>query len=109
MKKYRVLLTEEAEKDLRDISLYVARYDSPEKALQLMENLEETCVKLESYPDRGHVPKELGRLAMTQYLEIFFKPYRIIYEISKKDVFIHCIIDGRRDIETVLRQRLLRL
>ncbi len=74
-----------------------------------MENLEDTCEKLESYPDRGHVPRELERLAMIQYLEVHFKPYRIIYEISKKDVFIHCIIDGRRDIESVLRQRLLRI
>jgi len=90
------------------ISLYVAHYEPPEKALRLMEYLEETCVKLESYPERGHVPKELERLAMIQYLEVYFKPYRIIYEISKKDVFVHCIIDGRRDIESVLRQRLLR-
>jgi len=109
MKKYRVLLSEEAEKDLKDISLYVARYDSPEKAVRLLENLEETCVKLESYPDRGHIPKELERLAMAQYLEIYFKPYRIIYEISKSEVFVHCIIDGRRDIESVLRQRMLRI
>jgi toxin ParE1/3/4 len=106
---YRVLLTEEAEKDLRDISLYVARHDSPEKALRLMGNLEETCLTLESYPDRGHVPIELERLAMTQYLEIYFKPYRIIYEISNQDIFVHCIMDSRRDIDSVLRQRLLRI
>ncbi|NQU65049.1 MAG: type II toxin-antitoxin system RelE/ParE family toxin [SAR324 cluster bacterium] len=109
MIKYRVLLSEEAEKDLKDISVYVARYDSPEKAILLLENLEETCVKLESYPNRGHVPTELERFAMDQYLEIYFKPYRIIYEIGKNEVFVHCIIDGRRDIESILRQRLLRI
>ncbi len=109
MTKYQVLLSEEAEKDLKEISIYVARYDSPEKALHLLENLEETCARLEDYPDRGHIPKELERLALTQYLEIYFKSYRIIYEISRNHVFVHCIIDGRRDIETVLGQRLLRM
>jgi len=109
MTTYQVLLSEEAEKDLKEISIYVARYDSPEKALNLLENLEETCAKLEDYPDRGHVPKELERLAITQYLEIYFKPYRVIYEISRNLVFVHCVIDGCRDIENVLCQRLLRI
>ncbi len=109
MTDYQVVLSEEAEKDLKDIALYVARYDSPEKALRLLENIEETCAKLEDHPERGHVPKELERLSIVQYLEIFFKPYRIIYEIDKRDVYIHCIVDGRRDIESVLRQRLMRI
>ena len=102
-------MSEEAEKDLEGIFLYVARNDSPEKAFRLLDNLEQTCAKLESYPDRGHVPNELDRLAMTQYLEIFYKPYRIIYQIINNQVFVHCIIDGRRDIESVLTQRLLRI
>ena len=109
MTDYHVALSEEAEKDLKDIATYVAQYDSPEKALKLLDNLEETCARLEKYPERGHVPKELERLSVIQYLEIFFKPYRIIYEIDQRDVYAHCIIDGRRDIESVLRQRLLRI
>jgi len=109
MTDYQVVLSEEAEKDLKDIATYVAKYDSPEKALKLLDNLEETCARLEKYPERGHVPKELERLSVIQYLEIFFKPYRIIYEIDQRDVYVHCIIDGRRDIESVLRQRLLRI
>ena len=94
--------------DLKDIAGYVARHDSPEKAIRLLTNLEETCEKLEDYPDRGHGPKELVRLEIFQYLEVYYKPYRILYEIAHNIVYVHCIIDGRRDIESVLRQRLLR-
>jgi len=37
-----------------------------------------------------------------------FKPYRIIYQIDDPNVFIHCILDGRPDMSTLLERRLLR-
>lgn len=35
------------------------------------------------------------------------RPFRIIYRVSEDQVFIMLIADGRRDMETLLRQRLL--
>ena len=32
----------------------------------------------------------------------------IIYQLIEKNVYIHCILDGRRDLEDLLRIRLLR-
>ena len=32
----------------------------------------------------------------------------LIYRIIKRNVFIQCIIDGRRDIQKLLQERLLR-
>ena len=58
MTMYTVLLSEEAEKDLRAVFSYVAMHDSQEKTLQLIERLEETCAKLEKFLNCGHVPKE---------------------------------------------------
>jgi toxin ParE1/3/4 len=104
---YQVLLSEEAERDLPNIFSYVAFHDSHESALKLIENLEETCAKLEELQNRGHILKELKRLSIFEYLEVFYKPYRIVYEISDHIVYVHCIIDGRRDMESILRQRLL--
>ncbi len=39
-----------------------------------------------------------------------FKPYRIVYQVGKKTVYIHCVFDGRRDMpaEGGLQERLLR-
>jgi toxin ParE1/3/4 len=50
----------------------------------------------------------LERLGVLEYREVFFKPYRIIYEVARASVFIHCVLDGRRDLRDILQQRLLR-
>lgn len=107
-KMFEVFLLENAEKDIDDIYLYVKRNDSIEKAERLSNNIEQTILSLQTYPARGHFPPELERLGVIEYREVFFKPYRIIYQIAGKSVFVHCVIDGRRDLMDILQLRLLR-
>lgn len=106
--KFSVLLVEDAEKDLWEIYLYVAQNDSVEKADRLLDNLERAILKLETLPERGHFPPELERIGVREYREIFFKPYRIIYEVIRSEVFVHCVLDGRRDLQDLLQRRVLR-
>ncbi len=73
-----------------------------------MERLLRACESLRQMPRRGHVPPELEFVGLLGYLEIHFKPYRIIYQIAGKRVFIHSILDGRRSLQELLEQRLLR-
>jgi toxin ParE1/3/4 len=47
------------------------------------------------------------RWGVFDFREVFFKPYRILYEIREKTVFIHAVLDGRRNWEDLLQQRLL--
>ena len=108
MRRYRVRLTEDAEQDLIDIYRYIARHDSLEDADYVLDQLESLCSRLTELPERGHVPPELDRIAVTNYREVYFKPYRVIYEAIRQDVFIHCILDGRRDMPTLLQRRLIR-
>ena len=108
MKRYRVRIVEDAEHDLIDIYHYIALNDSPENAAYIFEQLEPLCLRLVELPDRGHVPPELNRIGVTDYREVHFKPYRIIYQIIRQDIFIHCVLDGRRDILSLLERRLLR-
>ena len=103
-----VRLTTEAEKDLFDIWRYVEENDSPQKADALLDSLEQICRSLEQAPNKGHVPKELRRIDITSFEEVHFKPYRILYERSQSKILIHAVLDGRRDMDTLLRQRLLR-
>src|SRR3989337_3007709 len=105
--KFAVHLVVDAESDLLDIYRYVARNDSVERADGLLENLEKTIMKLETMPLRGHFPPELERIGVLEFREIFFKPYRIIYQVAGGSVFIHCVLDGRRDLLDILQQRLL--
>lgn len=106
--KFTVHIVLDAEADLLDIYRYVAQNDSVEKAEKLFDNLEQTILKLETNPERGHIPPELERVGVLDYKEIFFKSYRIIYQIIKKEVYVYCVLDGRRDLQDLLQKRLLR-
>lgn len=105
---YSVLIVDEAQTDLLEIYKYILTHDSATHADHLFEKIESLCNSLDHSPQRGHVPPELSRINVTNYLEIHFKPYRVIYEIEAKKVFIHCILDGRRDLQQLLERRLLR-
>ena len=50
---------------------------------------------------------ELRSLGISEYRQIFFKPYRLIYRMHSKQVIIYVITDGRRDMESLLARRLL--
>ena len=106
--KHNVYILSDAEEDLFDIYQYVALSDSPLKAERLIQKLKDLCVRLEEYPDQGHVPPELATIGVYDYLEIPCKPYRVIYQVVGKDVFIHCVLNGRRDMQELLQHRLLR-
>ena len=105
---YKVVILSEAEKDILDIYKYILLEDSPNNTNNILEKIEETCLAFQNLPERGHVPPELDRIGMTVYREIHCKPYRVIYEIDRKQVFVHCILDGRRSIQQLLERRLLR-
>jgi len=34
--------------------------------------------------------------------------YRIIYEVVESNVFVHCVLDGRRSLQELLEMRLLK-
>ncbi len=106
--KYKVIIDPQAKLDLKEIFIYVAMNDSAQSANNLLNALEETCYKLEKFPERGHIPPELRPTGIKNYLEILYKPYRIIYEIVDTLIYIHSVIDGRRNIQEILSNRFLR-
>lgn len=108
MKTYKVYFDIDAEEDMFDIYRYVALNDSVERAEKLFQSLRSTCYKLKTSPMRGNVSPEMLEIGVTDFREVHYKPYRIIYSIEANTVYIHCIIDGRRDIQTILLERLLR-
>ena len=108
MKKYKVLIDPQAKQDLKELFIYVALNDSISMADKLLDAIEKTCYKLEEYPERGHIPQELKLTGIKRYLEIHYKPYRIIYEIEKRLIYINAVLDGRRNIQEILSERLLR-
>ena len=72
-----------------------------------MEQIEKAFSMRSKSPERGAYPKELVLLGIREYREVFFKPYRIIYRILDKNVYVLLIVDGRRDMQLLLQRRLL--
>ena len=104
---YAVFLTADAARDLEELHDYVVWHDAPGKAEHLLERIERTFSSLSEYPERGAYPKELLTLGIREYREIFFKPYRVIYQVIGDKVHVLLIVDGRRDMQTLLQRRLL--
>ena len=108
MRKYKVLLDNDAEDDLFDIYRYVALNDSVRKADRILAALKRDCEVLRTLPLRGHIPSELESIGVSDFREVRYKPYRIFYSVERRTVFIHCALDGRRDMQTLLQERLIR-
>lgn len=104
---YKVLLTRSAARDLEELVTYIAESDSPAAADYVLGQIEEAVAALSEFPERGTYPQELSSLGVREYREVFFKPYRIVYRVSKQTVYVYLIADGRRNMEVLLNRRLL--
>jgi toxin ParE1/3/4 len=104
---FGVLLTRDAARDLNELYDYIALHDSPRKADHVLREIEKVFSMLSEFPERGVCPEELLSLGIREYREVFFKPYRIIYRVMEKNVYVLLIADGRRDMQSLLQRRLL--
>ena len=73
-----VLLSNDAACDLYELYDYTAEHDSHRKADYVLDQNELSFSTLSEFPERDVYPKELLKLVIREYREIFFKPYRII-------------------------------
>ncbi|ODU09856.1 MAG: plasmid stabilization protein [Rubrivivax sp. SCN 71-131] len=103
----KVLLTQGAEQDLESIHDSIAEFDSVANANHLLDRLMEVVDGLARSPERGSYPKELVALGIKEYRQTAFKPYRVVYRVLGSRVVIYLIVDGRRDMQSVLARRLL--
>jgi toxin ParE1/3/4 len=104
---YAVEYTPGARQDLLKIYRYIKTAGSPEAAKRMYDQLSKAYSSLSQNPERGKVPSEIEDLSELLCRQIVTKNYRIIYQIIGKVVIIHGIIDGRRTIREVMRQRFL--
>jgi toxin ParE1/3/4 len=104
---YRVLLTQDAVNDLEELDTWIATHDSLERADYVLDSISEAFQRLTELPERGAYPKELSALGIREFREVFFKPYRIIYRVERRIVYVYLVADGRRDMQTLLTRRLL--
>ena len=104
---FEVRWTTAAAADLEEIVDWIARHDSAARAEHVLERIERAVESLKRYPERGGYPPELLAVGSRDYRETFFKPYRIVYRVQGRQVFIYLVADGRRDMQSLLVRRLL--
>lgn len=105
--RYRVRWAETASRDLEEIAEFIA-IDSRSKAERVLERIEARASRLESEPQRGRVPPELAQFGIRTWREILVRPYRLVYRLDGDTVSVLAVFDGRRDLEDVLLERLVR-
>lgn len=107
MTRFDVVLTSDAERDLEELYCYIADVDCLENAERVLERVLEVAETLATHPHRGSQPQELRALGIHEYRQVLFKPYRVIYRMFGKRVIVYLIVDGRRDMQTLLSRRIL--
>ena len=105
--KYVVRWSADAENELEAITEYIAEHDSLEHAQYVIDKILDAVGSLTTLPDKGSYPKELEAFGNREFRQIFFKPYRLIYQVAGKHVTVMLVADGRRDMPALLAKRLL--
>jgi plasmid stabilization system protein ParE len=106
-KRFAVEWTEVALSDLAELVDFIESED-PGAASAVLDKLERAVGRLELLPLRGRIVPELARFDIRLYRELIVRPWRILYRVGPKKVFVVAVLDGRRDLESLLLARLLR-
>ena len=103
---YKVHWANIAEADLVGIIEYIAE-DSITNAVQAFEKLKGKAASLNQFPEKGRIVPELKEHGVSLYRELIVKPWRIIYRISGKNIYVLSVVDSRQNVEDILLKRFL--
>ena len=104
---FTVSITERAERDLLRIANYYAENVSLDDALAIVDGIRTKIATLEAFPERGAIPNEVRTVEIRDFRQAIVPPFRIFYLVDARTVSVMMIADGRRDIESLLRHRLI--
>ena len=104
-KTHKIVWTDSAALDLAEIVRFIAT-DAPTNARRLLSKIRTGAAGLVRFPDRGRVVPELAVHGVVVFRELLLRPYRIIYRVHERDVNVLAVMDGRRDVEDLLLERL---
>jgi plasmid stabilization system protein ParE len=104
---YRIVWTDNAEAMLDEIIAFIAE-DSPKSACKVLGRIKSRIEKLDQSPQGGRYVPELLEFGLRTYREVIVKPWRIIYRVGKRTIFILIVIDSRRNVSEYLMRELYR-
>ena len=101
-----VILTS-AKTDLQQLRGYILKNFSEDVWQSTYEKLKESIRNLTAFPYLGAIPQELGDIHIHQYRQVICGMNRIIYEVRGDTLYVHVIVDTRRDLSALLMRRLV--
>ena len=105
----KIVILESAEYDLKELKDYLVKNFSVGTWKNTYNKLKMVIRNLKDFPDLGAIPDELEKLHLSQYRQVISGMNRIIYEVRQDIIYIHVIMDTRRDTMSLLTRRLLRI
>ena len=107
MNKYAVQWTAAAARDLELTVEHIAE-QSPEQALIILQKIRVRASTLVTMPERGRIVPELKLHGISLYRELIITPWRLLYRITDRIVYVYTVIDSRCNLEDILLARLIR-
>ena len=101
---YKIMRTDKAEDQLRDIIYYIADDSgSIDVALKYLDKIEESINRLKEFPNSGSIPR-YSILKKQGYRVIIVEKHLIFYKVNEgnKTVIIYAIVDGRREYKNLI-------
>jgi len=105
--KYRILPT--ARIGIDELRSYIVRTFGWDTWRQTSAQIQETITQIRQYPGSGHVPAELEGFVDDSFQQVLSGKNRIIYQVRDDTVYIHLVVDTRRDLQALLQRIVLRL
>ena len=102
----QVFWSDVAENDLKEIIGYIS-IRNPSNAKKILRKIKSKASSLYTFPERGRIVPELQKQGISQYRELIISPWRLIYRISEKEIFVLSFLDSRQNVEDILLNRLI--
>jgi plasmid stabilization system protein ParE len=93
--------------DLEALIDYIAAEDQA-AAARVLGKIEHRAGALASHSARGRIVPELREVGVLHYRELVERPWRIVYRTEGNRVLVLAVLDSRRDLQTLLLERLVR-
>ena len=101
---YKIMRTDKAEDQLRDIIYYIADDSgSVDIALKYLDKIEESIDRLKQFPNSRSIPR-YSILKKQGYRVVIVEKHLIFYKVNEgnKAVIIYAIVDGRREYQNLI-------
>lgn len=102
--RYEVIRTNTADSHIRQIILYIAEKFGRKVALEKLDELEKSIMRLSDEPYIGEEPR-YSVLRRQGYKVLILKKNLIFYKINedKKQIIIYAVVDHRQDYLSIIR------